>query len=236
MYQFENSGNALILIKATAPINLLGISYQTGDIVAFFENAYFNLSYSNVNKVITQGPINLLNFNSMALDRIQIMQKTLDYNYFNFIAAKRSVDQNTPIPVKESITTDNTGTVFFTRVPLNTKEVFIKNSSNVNITGYTIDYSTGQITGLANSTTYTAYYYYQDVSLIGFELNKVETPYFKIEISGENNVNGVSRYLLIDIPRASIDMNMLLDFSRNVLAAGELTFRIIDGAANIIYY
>lgn len=236
MYQFETSGNALILIRATAPINILGVSYAAGDVVAYFENAYFNLAYANTNKVINQGPINILNFNSMALDRIQIMQKTLDYNFFNFIAAKKSQDGDIDVPVKEQITTDNTGVVFFTRVPLNTKGVFIKNSNNENVTGYTVDYTTGQITGLGNSTTYTAYYYYRDVSLIGFELSKIETPYFKIEISGENNVNGISRYIYIEIPRASADIQMLMDFSKNVLAAGDLTFRIIDGAANIVYY
>lgn len=236
MYQFETAGNALILIKATAAINILGVNYQAGDVVAYFENAYFNLTYTSTNKAITQGPVNLLNYNSMALDRIQIMQKTLDYNFFSFIAAKKTQDTNIIIPVKETITSDGSGVVFFTRIPLNTKPVFIKNSSNVNVTGYTVDYSTGQITGLANSTTYTAYYYYQDVSLIGFELTKIETPYFKIEISGENNVNGISRFIYIDIPRASIDMQMLLDFSKNNLAAGDLTFRIIDGTANIVYY
>lgn len=236
MYQFETAGNALILIKATAAVNILGVSYQAGDIVAYFENAYFNLAYTTTNKSITQGPINILNYNSMALDRIQVMQKTLDYNFFSFIAAKKTQDANIVVPVKETITSDGSGTVFFTRIPLNTQPVFIKNSSNLNATGYTVNYSTGQITGLANSTTYTAYYYYQDISLIGFELSKIETPYFKIEISGENNVNGISRFIYIDIPRASIDMQMLLDFSKNNLAAGDLTFRIIDGAANIVYY
>jgi hypothetical protein len=236
MYQFESSGNSLILIRALSAINLLGVTYAAGDVVAYFNNAYFTLSFSNNNKSITQGPVNLLNFNTMALDRIQILQKTLDYNFYNFIAAKKTEDKNIFIPIKESVKSDSTGTVFFTRTPVNTKPVFIKNKENANVTGYTIDYQTGLITNLAVNTEYEAYYYYQDVSLIGFDLSKIETPYFKIEISGENNVNGISRYMFIEIPKTSIDIQTFLDFSKNNLAAGDLTFKIIEGIANITYY
>ena len=104
-------------------------------------------------------------------------------------AAAKSADQNVYVPVKESITTDSSGTVFLIRVPFQSKGVIIKDSTNTNVTGYTVDYTTGQITGLANSTTYTAYYYFQDISLVGFTLKEVRTPYFKIEIIGEATKN-----------------------------------------------
>lgn len=236
MYQFETSGNSLILIRAISATNLLGVSYAAGEVVAFFDNGYFSLGFQNNNKIISQGSINLMNYNSMALDRITIRQKSLSYSFYNFIAAKKTEDQNILIPIKEDFTTDSSGTAFLIRTPSNLKPLFIKNQSNAVVTGYAVDYSTGQITGLANSTKYSAYYYYVDVSLIGFELNKIETPYFQIEISGENNVNGVSRYIFIDIPKASINIQTLLDFSKNNLAASELVFTIIDGVAKVTYY
>jgi hypothetical protein len=205
-------------------------------VVAIFDNAYFNLNFRNQNKSITKGPINILNFNTAALESIDIEPKALSYSYFNFIAAAKSGDQNIFIPVKESITTDNSGTVFLIRVPIQSKGIIIKDSLNVNATGYTVDYTTGQITGLSNSTTYTAYYYFQDVSLIGFDLKEVRTPYFKIEIIGENNINGVSRNMFIEIPRASVDISTILDFKDDMLTSPEMRFKILDGEATIIYY
>jgi hypothetical protein len=236
MYSIDSSGNVQILIRATDTVTLMGIQYNTNDVVAIFDNAYFALNFNNQNKNITKGPINILNYNTAAVESIDIDPKSLSYNYFNFIAAAKSADQNVYVPVKESITTDTSGTVFLIRVPVQTKGIIIKNSTNTNVTGYTVDYTTGQITGLANSTTYTAYYYFQDVSLVGFTLKEVRTPYFKIEIIGENNINGVSRNMFIEIPRASVDITTVLDFKDDMLVAPEMRFRILDGEATIIYY
>jgi|688.fasta_scaffold15834_3 hypothetical protein len=236
MYKIDNAGNVNIFIKAIDAVNLMGVSYAAGEVIANFENAYFALNFSNQNKNITKGPVNILNFNTIAVESISIDPKSLDYNHFNFIASSKSVDQNIYVPVKESITTDSTGVVFLIRIPFQAKGVIIKNSSNQIVTGYTIDYNTGRITSLGNSTTYTAYYYFQDVSLVGFSLKEIRTPYFKIEITGENNINGVSRFMFIEIPRASIDIATVLDFKNDMLVAPEMNFKILDGEASIIYY
>lgn len=236
MYKIESSGNVNILIRATEAINLMGVDYAANEVVASFNNAYFALNFRNQNKNITKGPINILNFNTIAADSIDIDPKSLDYSYFNFIAASRSADQAIYIPETESITTDGSGVVFLIRVPIQSKGVIIKNAANETVTGYTVDYSTGQITGLGNSTSYTAYYYFEDVSLIGFSLKEVRTPYFKIEIKGENNINGVSRFMYIEIPRASIDISTTLEFRDDALTAPEIRFLILDGEASIIYY
>lgn len=236
MYKIDSAGNVQILIRATDTVTLMGVEYAPNEVVAIFDNAYFNLNFKNQNKNITKGPINILNFNTAALESIDIDPKSLSYSYFNFLASAKSADQNIYVPVKESITSDGSGTVFLIRVPVQAKGVIIKNSSSVTVTGYTVDYTTGQITGLGNSTTYTAYYYFQDVSLVGFTLKEVRTPYFKIEIIGENNVNGVSRNMFIEIPRASIDITTTLDFKDDMLTAPEMRFRVLDGEASIIYY
>lgn len=236
MYNIDSAGNVNIFVKAIDAINLMGVNYAAGEIIATFENAYFTLNFSNQNKNITKGPVNILNFNTMAIDSITIDPKSLSYNHFNFIASSKSADQNIYIPVKESITTDSTGVVFLIRTPIQSRGVIIKNSSNQTVTGYTIDYNTGQISSLGNSTTYTAYYYFQDISLVGFNLKEIRTPYFKIEITGENNINGVSRFMYIDIPRASIDIATVLDFKNDMLVAPEMNFKILNGEASIIYY
>jgi hypothetical protein len=236
MYKIDNAGNVNIFIKAIDAVSLMGVSYAAGEVIATFENAYFALNFSNQNKNITKGPINILNFNTMAVESITIDPKSLNYNHFNFIASSKSADQNIYVPVKESITTDSSGAVFLIRIPVQAKGVIVKNSSNQTVTGYTIDYGTGRITGLGNSITYTAYYYFQDVSLVGFTLKEIRTPYFKIEITGENNINGVSRFMFIEIPRASIDIATVLDFKNDMLVAPEMNFKILDGEASIIYY
>jgi hypothetical protein len=236
MYNFESSGNASIVIKATSSINILGVNYVEGDVVAIFDNAFFNLGFRNNNKGITQGAKNLLNFNTMALDSIEIEAKSLSYSYYNFIAVNKIHDQDFLAPVKEKINSDENGMAFFNRIPSNSKPVFIKNTNLENQTGYTIDYTTGQITGLAANENFISFYYYPEVSLVSYGLEKVETPYFKIEITGENNVNGISRFMFIEIPKASINIQTTLNFTQNNLTAPDLIFSIIDGLGKVIYY
>jgi len=236
MYQFETAGNARIIIRATTATNLLGVSYAENDVVAVFDNAYFDLGFTNNNKPINQSSVTLLHYNVMNIDRIVIEPKSLSYSHFNFIGTNKITDETIYVPLKESITTNNTGTTFSTRTPTNLKPIFIKDSNLVNVTGYTVDYSTGQISGLSNSTIYTIFYYYQDVGLISYELDKVETPYFKIEITGENNVNGISRHILMDIPKASITIQPILSFTQDNLATTNLEFKIIGGKAKVVYY
>lgn len=236
MYQFESSGNARIIIRALAQINLLGVTYAANDIVANFDQAYFTLNFLSNNKSVTKSPATILNYNQMTIQSIDIEPKNLSYSHYNFMGTNRIIDETIYVPIKELVTTDVSGNVFFTRIPTNTKAVFIKNSTLTNVTGYTVNYSTGQVTGLTASTTYTAYYYYQDVGLISYELDQVSTPYFKIEIVGENNVNGVSRYIFIEIPKASIDVQPTLTFTQDNLATTGLKFIVIDGKAKVIYY
>jgi hypothetical protein len=236
MYQFESSGNVTILIKAIQPVTLLGVTYAAGDIVAIFENAYFMLDFINNNKSITQSSVNLMNYNVMNLDTITIEAKSLSYSFYNFISVKKVLDGAFHAPIKEELTTDSSGTVFLTRIPTNQKPIFIKNASLQNAAGYTVDYSTGRVIGLANSTKYVAFYYYDEVGLISYDLDKIETSYFKMEITGENNVNGISRYMMIEIPKVSIDIKTRLQFTQDNLAAPDLNFKIIEGKAKVTYY
>jgi hypothetical protein len=237
MYKFDSAGNVTILIKAAAPLDLLGVSYEEGDVVAFFDNAYFDLQFTNNNKVVTKGPVNLLHFNTMSINSITIHPKAVSHSTYNFIAAQKNEDASIKIPVKEEITTDSTGIAFFTRVPTNLKPVYIKDNTNkLNVTGYTIDYNTGQISGLQNSKKYLAFYYGTDISLIGYDLKEVRTPYFTIEIIGDNNTNGITRKMLLTIPKTSIDINTLLEFKQETLTSAELRFTVINGEASIVYY
>jgi len=236
MYQFESSGNAQILIRATVPTTLMGISYAANDIVALFDNAYFELSFKNNNKVVTQSPMNILNYNTMTIDRIRIEPKSLSYSHYNFMSTNRIIDETIYVPVSEKLKTDASGIVFFTRIPVNTKPVFIKNTSLVNVTGYTVNYTTGQITGLSALANYTVFYYYQEIGLISYELEKVETPYFKIEITGDNNVNGVSRKIFLEIPTASVSIQPVLSFTQDNIATTNLEFLVIGGKAKVVYY
>lgn len=237
MYQFDSSGNVSILIKAAAPMDLLGVSYVQGDVVAFFDNAYFDIQFTNNNKVVTKGPVNLLHFNTMSIDSITIHPKSMNHSTYNFIAATKSQDQAILIPVKEEITSDSSGNAFLTRIPVNTKPLFIKSiTTRLNATGYTVNYSTGQVSSLANSTKYLVFYYAADVSLVGYNLKEVRTPYFEIEITGDNNTNGITRRMLLTVPKASIDISTLLEFKQETLASAELRFTVIDGEASIVYY
>jgi hypothetical protein len=236
MYQFESSGNARILIRALTETTLLGVTYAANDVVAIFDQSYFTLNFMSNNKKITKLPNSILNYNAASVESITIEPKNLSYSHYNFIGTNKTIDETIYVPVKEDITSDATGIAFFTRIPTNLKQVFIKDNNMSNISGYTIDYNTGVITGLIPNTKYVAFYYYQDISLISYELTEVSTPYFKIEITGVNNVNGVSRYMFIEIPKASIDIQPTLSFTQDNLATTGLNFIVIDGKAKVIYY
>jgi hypothetical protein len=236
MYQFESSGNARVLIRALSTVNLLGVTYAANDIVASFEQAYFTLNFLSNTKSVTKSPNTILNYNNMSIQSINIEPKNLSYSHYNFIATNKVIDEVIYVPVKEPLTADVSGNAFFTRTPIESKGVFIKDSTLLNVTGYTIDYNTGQVTGLSGNTNYIVFYYYQDIGLISYELSEASTPYFKIEITGANNVNGVSRYMLLEIPRASIDIQPTLTFTQDNLATTGLKFTVIDGKAKVIYY
>jgi hypothetical protein len=236
MYSIESAGNVTIMIKAIGTTSLMGVTYQAGDVVALFDNAYFTLSFVSNNKQITQAVRTMANYNIMAAERLVIEPKSLTHTAYNFIAAKYRDSGTIFVPVQETITSDNSGTAFLNFIPTNSKLLFIKDSNKTNITGYTVDYTTGQITGLTVNTSYICFYYREEERLVSYELNEISTPYFAIEILGENNINNISRKMLITIPKASIDIAAVMDFKEDEITAVQLQFIVIEKNATIDYY
>lgn len=236
MYSIESAGNVTIMVKAIAPTSLMGVTYQAGDVVAVFDNAYFTLSFVSNNKQITQAVRTMVNYNTMAAERLVIEPKSLTHTAYNFIAAKYRDSGAIIIPVQETITSDNSGVAFLNFIPTNSKPFFIKNSNKVNVTGYTVDYATGQITGLTANTSYICFYYREEERLVSYDLNEVSTPYFQIEILGENNINNISRKMLITIPKASIDIATVMEFKEDQITAVQLQFVVIEKNVTIDYY
>jgi hypothetical protein len=236
MYSYESAGNVTIIIRALHQTNLMGVNYEAGDVVSVFENAYFSLRFANNNKQITQGSKTILNYNNMSVDSIMIDPKSLTHTAYNFLAANYNNSGNILVPMKENIVSDQTGLVFLNYIPTNQKKLFIKNDARENVAGYTVDYTTGQITGLAANTKYICFYYRVEEKLSTYNLKEVQTPYFEIEITGQNNINNVSREMLINIPKASIDIAALMEFKEEQITAIQLKFIVIDGIATINYY
>jgi len=236
MYSYETSGNVTIMIKAIQPTSLMGVTYQAGDVVALFENAYFSLAFNDNNKQVTQGARTMLHYNILNLFKVMIEPKSLTHTVHNFIASKYRDSGKIFIPLKEDVSSDENGIAFLNRIPTNAKTLFIKSKSKENITGYTVDYTTGQITGLPVSSNFISFYYYEEERLISYDLKEVTTPYFQIEIVGQNNINNTSRQMLITIPKASIDVSPTMEFKLDQITAIQLEFIVIDGIATIDYY
>jgi hypothetical protein len=214
----------------------MGVNYQKGDVVTVFEHAYFSLEFENNNKVITQSTKNLVHYNTMFLDSITIEPKSLTHTAYNFIAAKFRENEKIYVPVKESISSDQSGTVFLNYIPVENKPLFIKNDKRENLTGFVVDYATGIITNLPAEKDLTCFYYREEESLVTYELKEASTPYFSIEILGQNNINNINREMLITIPKASIDINTTFEFKEEQITAIQLNFLVIDGVATIDYY
>jgi hypothetical protein len=236
MYSFESSGNVTIIIRALQQTNLMGISYPAGDIVTVFENAYFSLVFGNNNKTITQGAMNKLHYNTINLDRVVIEPKSITHSSYNFLSAKYQDTGNIYIPIKENISSAQNGSAFLNFIPTQDKVVFIKNQDKENVSGYSIDYSTGLVTNLTPNTNYICFYYRLEERLISYDLAEVSLPYFSIEIIGQNNINNISREMLITVPKVAIDINTLMEFKEDQITAIQLNFIVIDGTAAINYY
>jgi hypothetical protein len=236
MYSYESAGNVTIIIRALNQINLLGTSYAKDDVVAVFDNAYFSLNYVNNNKSVTQGSKTLLHYNIMNLGSITIDPKSLTHTAYNFLASKSTDSGSMLVPIKETKTADNSGVIFLNYIPTNTKPFFLKDKDKKNVTGYTVDYNTGQITGLVQNESYICFYYRLQERLMTYEINEVSTPYFLIEIIGQGNINNISREMLITIPKAAIDIKTIMEFKEDQLTAFQLNFIVVEGIATISYY
>jgi hypothetical protein len=236
MYQFATAGNVTIIIRAIAPIHLLGTDYQTNDVIAYFEHANFVFDFQNINKNIKASAQTLLSFNVMAPESITIQPKLITHNLFNFIAARKLLNTEiVAIPITTKMSADENGEILLQYLPTSDKELWIKNQNRINVDA-NVNYSNGLITNLVALENYLIFYYtYQDV-IIAYSLEKVELPYFKIEILGKTNINGLSRDMLITIPRAALEIQDNLKFEADRLADLELKFHIIKGEASIVYY
>lgn len=237
MYNFDTSGNATIIVRAISLTNLLGIQYAEDDVVAMYENVDYQLEFNYAgNKDVSVGSKNLLNFNSMSPKCIIIKPQALTHSVFTFLAAEKVADQNVEIPIIERFTTNVNGEYFLNNIPMQSKSLFIKNDARVNQTGYSVNYTTGQITGLTASTSYIAMYYIQQTVIVGYKMNKTETAYFKIELVANLNINGISKQMILKIPKVSLNISTPIDFESQSIAATSLDFTIINGDMQVIYY
>jgi hypothetical protein len=237
MFNFDTSGNATVIVRASQLTNLLGLNYQENDIVAIFNNVDYEFEFNyDGNKEVTRGSKTLLNFNTMSPKCIILKPQALTSSVFMFLAAEKVTDENIFVPIVEQIRTDSSGAVFLNNIPANNQPLFIKNTDRENVTGFTVSYETGQVTGLANTTNYIAFYYISRPVISGFKMNKTELPYFKMEVIGSLNINGQSKEMLIKIPRISLNIATMLEFQSQSIASTSLDFTILNGDAEVIYY
>ena len=237
MYNFDTSGNASVIVRATGLTNLLGVAYAEDDIVAIYENVDYQLEFNySGNKDVTAGSKTLLNFNSMSPKCIILKPQALTHSVFTFLAAEKVSDVNVDVPIIERFTTNVNGEYFLNNIPNQSKSLFIKNESRVNQSGYIVDYTTGKVTLLTGNTPYIAMYYIQQPIIVGYKMNKTETPYFKIELVGNLNINGVSKQMIIKMPKVSLNISTAIDFESQSIAATSLDFTIINGDMQVIYY
>lgn len=237
MFNFDASGNATVIVRANQLTNLLGTNYQENDIVAVFNNVDYEFEFNyDGNKEVTRGSKALLNFNTMSPKCIILKPQSLTSSVFMFLAAEKITDANIFVPIVEQARTDNSGTVFLNNLPVNGQPFFVKNLNRENVTGFTVNYETGQITGLGNLTDYIVFYYLSRAVLSGFKMNKTELPYFKMEVISSLNVNGQSKQMLIKLPKISLNIATMLEFQSQSIASTSLDFTIINGDADVIYY
>lgn len=235
MYTFDTYGNVQIFVRAYSNMNIMGKSYVKDDIIAVFNNADFDIVFGADKKLATQGAKNLLGFSSVMPQTVTIRPQLMSHSLYNFVATS-SVDTGVVnIPIIENATSDNAGQILLNYFPMSSAFFKIVLDSTL-VTGYTVDYDTGLIAGLEADKNYEVTYYTSHSILIGYMINKLETPYFYLEIMGQNNINGISRNIFIKIPKVAYELNSIMEFQDRIGVSSSLYFNVINAQIQIIYY
>lgn len=229
--QFQMTGDVYVIIRAISAGAINGTNYQANEVITSFTGDV-SLSYDELTTVVTTAKTELAR-NDVYASTITIVPKQLHDGLYNIIGKRLSGD--IAVPVITSVTSNSSGQVFL-NTEMDDVSLIIKNDSGAIVTGYTVDYAAGTITGLANSTAYKIYYYQSKTPIASLTFEDVTLPYLKIELVGKGNINNESKSFLVVIPKAQINGAPQLNFSNDSIINILLNCNIINLNAVELYY
>lgn len=230
--QFQMTGDVSAIIRAVAPCTINNISYDTNEVITSF-TADVAVDFVDSNS-LARTDKNLLSKNDVFANTLNIIPKQLNDGLYNIIGKRLS---NTIIvPGIKTYTANGDGDIYL-NLELDSSFLAVKNPiTGALITGYTVDYPNGIITGLTADTDYKVYYYAKHDSITSLSFENIAIPYVKIELLGKGNINNESKSFLVNIPKVQINSAPRMSFDNSSIVSVILQCDIINSEEVELHY
>lgn len=229
--QFQMTGDVNVVIRAIAPTKINGVTYQTNEVITNFTGDVV-VSYNDVTAVSRTNK-NELSKNDVFADSMQISPKIMNEGLYNLMGKK--LPSNTKAPLIKKVTSDEEGKIYLNRT-LDDSFFMIKKDLTT-VSGYTVDYATGIVSGLEADTEYrVSAYQLIEQTVASYSFENVPLPYFMIELVGAGNINNASTNFLLRVPKASINSAPQLNFDNESIVNLILTVNIINSEELELHY
>jgi hypothetical protein len=229
--QFQMAGDVNVIIRALGATTINGSSYRANEVITHF-TADVTISYRD-NTAVARTDKTELAKNDVFANNMTIIPKQLNEGLYNLIGKK--LPSNTISPIIKKETSNNSGSILLNRT-LDDSFIMLK-KDEIEVTGYTVDYPNGVISGLEEDTEYRVYAYQvisETISSYSFE--NIPIPYVMIELVGSGNINNLTKSYLIRVPKASINSAPQLNLDNESIVNIALDVNILNSDDVQLHY
>jgi hypothetical protein len=217
-------GRVDLLIKAYSDSTINSRNYQAGEFISFINNAEMTISYTNDEKTSTKNST-LLSYTKTTPETVSFNVGIIKDGILELLGVKKSSGQIN-VPIYKSYETNDSGELYLSHSDID--ELYIYDLNNNKLTGFTVDKTSGFVSGLTANVGVLCFYTIQKNFLYGYSVTGVDLPYVTVEAIGTLNVASTTRKFLVKFPRLALSMAPSLLFTENTFANSMINFRIIQ--------
>jgi hypothetical protein len=229
--QFQMTGDVSVILRSLAPTTINNISYIKNEVIASF-TADVAVSFVDVNSSATTNKNELFK-NDVFADSLSILPKQLNDGIYNIVGKRLS--SSIIVPGIKTLTSNDQGEIY-TNLSLDDNFFMVRDSAGDIVTGYTVDYPNGVVSGLTADTDYKLYYYASHTSITSLSFENIQIPYVRIELLGKGNINNESKSFLVVIPKAQINSAPRMNFDNSSIINVILQCNIINTEEIELHY
>lgn len=229
--QFQMTGDVHVIVRAIGNVAINGTDYIANEVIASFTGDV-SVNFGSTQSVARTDTTQLAR-NDVYADTLSIIPKILNDGVYNLISKRIAGDVLVPVIVTK--TSNASGAIYLNSEVSNTSFI-IKNTTGTILSGYSVDATTGTITGLSANTEHKLYYYEVKTPLTSVTFEGAILPYVKMELVGKGNVNNETKSFLIEIPKVQINGSPQLNFDNSSIINIILNCNIINLDIVKMYY
>lgn len=229
--QFQMTGDVNVIIRALGETVINGSTYLANEVITNFTGDV-TLSYRD-NSAAARTDKTELSKNDVFANSMTIIPKQLNEGLYNLIG--RKLPTSTIAPIIKKQTTDSGGVINLNRT-LDDSFLMLKKDEVV-VTGYSVDYANGVISGLIADTEYKVSGYQSvNQTVASYSFESVPIPYVMIELVGSGNINNQTKSYLVRVPKASVNSAPQLTFDNESIINITLDIVIINSDDIELHY